>query len=75
MKPSVFKIYEKRFMELVAPMFHTLESYFSARGSKNPNAEARLLGAMLDGVGMHYIIDPENFPVDIVKQIIIEKHI
>ena len=75
MKPSVFKIYEKRFMELVAPMFYTLENYFSVRGSKNPNAEARLLGAMLDGVGMHYIIDPENFPVDIVKQIIIEKHI
>ena len=75
MKPSVFKIYEKRFMELVAPMFQTLENYFSARGSENPQAEARLLGAMLDGVGMHYILDPENFPIDIVKQIIIKKHI
>jgi len=75
MKPSVFKIYEKRFMELVAPMFQTLENYFVAKGSKNPNAEARLLGAMLDGVSMNYILDPENFPIDIVKQIIIEKHI
>lgn len=75
MKPSVFKIYEKRFMELVAPLFQTLENYYSAKGSKNPNAEARLLGAILDGVGMHYILDPENFPIEIVKQIIIEKHI
>ncbi len=75
MKPSVFKIYEKRFMELVAPLFQTLENYFSAKGSKNPNAEARLLGAILDGIGMHYILDPENFPIEIVKQIIIEKHI
>lgn len=75
MKPSVFKIYGKRFMEMVAPMFHTLENYFSAKGSKNANAEARFFGAMLDGVGMHYILDPENFPIEIVKQIIIEKHI
>lgn len=75
MKPSVFKIYEKRFMELVAPLFQTLENYFSAKGSKSPNAEARLFGAILDGVGMHYILDPENFPIEIVKQIIIEKHI
>ncbi len=75
MKPSVFKIYEKRFMELVAPLFQTLENYYSAKGLKNPNAEARLLGATLDGVGMHYILDPENFPIEIVKQIIIEKHI
>jgi len=75
MKPSVFKIYEKRFLELVVPVFQTLENYFSARGSKNSNAEARLLGAMLDGVGMNYILDPENFPIDIVKQIIIEKYI
>ena len=75
MKPSVFKIYEKRFMELVVPLFQTLENYFSAKGSKSPNAEARLLGAIIDGVGMHYILDPENFPIEIVKQIIIEKHI
>jgi len=75
MKPSVFKIYEKRFLELVIPIFQMLEDYFSAKGSKNPGAEARLFGAMLDGVGMQYILDPENFPVEIVKQIIIEKHI
>ena len=75
MKPSVFKIYEARFFELVVPILQTLENYFSARGSENPNAEARLLGAMLDGVSMNYILDPENFPIDIVKQIIIEKHI
>ena len=75
MKPSVFKIFEKRFMELVTPLFQTLKNYYSAKGSKNPNAEARLLGAILDGVGMHYILDPENFPIEIIKQIIIEKHI
>jgi len=75
MKPSVFKIYKKQFMELIIPLIQTLENYYSAKGSKNPNAEARLLGATLDGVGMNYVFDPENFPLNIVKNIIIEKYI
>ncbi len=75
MKPMIYKMFEKSLNEYLSPIMQMLENYFTNQGSENPEAEAKLIGAILDGVGMHYILNPENFKIKEVKEIIIKKYI
>lgn len=43
-------------------------------GRPEPELEARLLFATLDGVFQHYVLDPENYPLDLVIERIIRQH-
>ncbi len=74
LQPDVMKLVEQKLFELVSPLFIILEKYFKAKGIKNPESEARLFGAILDGVSLNYIVDPDNFPLDTIKNIIIKKY-
>ena len=51
-----------------------LGSFFVANGYKDPEIEAILLGAILDGVGFHFLLDPERFPIERVKDRLIEMY-
>ncbi len=72
---DVMKLIEKKLMELVGPFLMTLNSYYKGKGIKNPMAHAQLIGAVLDGVSMNYVMDPEGFPLDEIKEIILKKFI
>jgi len=72
---QVLKLAEKKLMRLFIPLYKMLESYFKSQGKKNPAAEARFFGAMIEGVYMNYVMDPKNFPIDDVKQKIIDLYI
>lgn len=74
-QPEVIKMVESKLMEIMLPMLTTMSNYFQSKGYENPMAYARFFGAMLDGVSMNYIADPENFPLEEVKNIIINKFI
>lgn len=64
MQPAVMKYVEKDFMKLFEPMMNMLLVYFEKQGYKDPMVEMRLFFAILDGIGLHYIIDPEHFPLN-----------
>ena len=74
-QPQVLKLVEKKLMRLFIPLYKMLENYFKSQGKKNPAAEARFFGAMIEGVYMNYVMDPKNFPIDDVKQKIIDLYI
>lgn len=74
-QPQVLKLVEKELMRLFIPLYKMLENYFKSQGKKNPSAEARFFGAMIEGVYMNYVMDPKNFPIDDVKQKIINLYI
>lgn len=74
-QPDVLKLVESKLMEVVMPLITTMTDYFQTKGHEHPMAYARFFGAMLDGVSMNYIVDPENFPLEEVKKIIIDKFI
>jgi len=74
MQPDVMKLVEGKLFELVSPLFVILEKYFKSKSIKNPEAEAKLFSATMDGVSLNYIVDPDNFPLDTIKDIIIEKY-
>jgi len=74
-QPQVLKLVEKELMRLFIPLYKMLENYFKSQGKKNSAAEARFFGAMIEGVYMNYVMDPKNFPIDDVKQKIIDLYI
>ena len=73
MQPDVMGLVEKEFLEIAMPVLTMMAKYYENRGFENPMAKARILGAILDGVGVNYMIDPENFPYEDAVEIIIEK--
>lgn len=74
-QPAVMLLVQDKLMEIIMPFINTLVKYYESKGVKNPMSHARLLGAVLDGVSMNYIADPEGFPLNDVKKILIEKFI
>jgi AcrR family transcriptional regulator len=75
MQPSVITLIEKRMLEIFGPFLAMLTAYYKNKGVKNPEAEALMIGALLDGVGFHYVMGPELYPLDEVKQRIINQFI
>lgn len=71
-QPPVLKLVNKKFSETIASLFDMIEQYFEKQGKADPKASARVFGALLDGIGIHFVLDPENFPLESVKQKIIE---
>ena len=74
-QPQVLKMVEEKLMELIIPFITILSSYYESKGLKNPMAHAQLFGALLDGVSLNFMVDPENFPIDEIKMIIKSKFI
>ena len=75
MQPKVMKLVEDKLMEVLIPFINTLTNYYERKGVESPAAQARLLGSLLDGVSLNYIVDPEGFSIEETKKIIIEKFI
>lgn len=51
-----------------------IKSILKKLGVKNPAMEARLLGAMVDGVSLHYITDKTSVDLKKVKKAILDKY-
>jgi len=71
-QPQVLKIVGDKFLEIINPVFKILDNYFKRNNFNNPEIETRLFGAMMDGICINYILDPDNFPLEEIKQKIIE---
>jgi len=74
-QPEITNILESKIMEMAMPLLNAITEYFTQKGKKNPYLEMRVLIATLDGIGLHYITDTENFPLDEATDFIIEKFI
>lgn len=73
MQPKVINMVKDKLIESIMPFFKTMTEYYKLRGAENPAEEAMLLGAMLDGVSLNYINNPEMFPTEKIKKLIIKK--
>jgi AcrR family transcriptional regulator len=73
MQADVLKLVESKLMELSIPIFTSLQLYYHDKGIENPVAYARFIVATLDGICLNYVIDPEGFPVEEIKKLIINK--
>jgi hypothetical protein len=60
--------------EISKPVIQMTNEYFRKQGFENPLTETLIFGALLDGIGFHYIMDPENYPLESVKEMLLERY-
>lgn len=63
---SILEVYKK--------MIGQLELLFILLDYENPKKEALLLGAILDGISIQYIIFEKDYPIHDVKEMLIKKY-
>lgn len=67
MQSEVQQLVMAKLMETLMPVFENLARIFGEMGFKEPLNEARIFGAMLDGLGMNYLLDAESFQRNIAS--------
>ncbi len=71
-QPDVMLIAGNNIQDFFEKMINMLEVYFKVRGSKDARADAFLFGALLDGISFNYILSNRNYPIEQVKNRIVE---
>jgi hypothetical protein len=51
-----------------------LSAYFASNGSEDPETDAIFFGALLDGIGFQFMINPKQFPLEKVKNKLIRMY-
>jgi len=74
LQPPVLRLVEGPFHEMLANSIQMLVQYFNSQDYDDPETEAVLLGAILDGVGFQFVMSPEHFPVEKIKERIIKMY-
>jgi len=75
MQPAVWKLFESKIEEVIAPFMKILVDYYTNKGAENPMLEAVLIGAIFDGIGFNYVFNPDLYPLDEVKKLVIERFV
>lgn len=57
-----------------SPIMKRMEQYYARKGYENPIVQMRFASAIIDGIQMHIMLDPDNYPVEEVKKILV-KHL
>ncbi len=73
-QPRVLKLVEKRLAVVIKTYMKMLMDYFGSVGSEDPETDAIFFGALLDGIGFHFMIRPESFPLEKVKEKLIDMY-
>lgn len=74
MQPDLPENARQIFSDFIREMFGWLEAILTQLGYADPAAEARVLGAILDGALLHYWLVGKRYPVKKVKNLIIKKY-
>jgi len=69
---KVFKALEQEIMEIFGEIVNVLVNYYTQKGEKQAYVKARFVFAVFDGIGIHYISDLDNFPIDEVENMILD---
>lgn len=62
MQTDVMEIVQDQLMNILIPILDGFASGLAKMGFEKPYEEARFFGALLDGLSLNYITDPEHFP-------------
>ncbi len=75
MQQDVTELMLREVLGRFAPYMQALSTYFAAKGYDDPIAMMRVFSALLDGVQMHCLLDPENFPAEKAKEFLIQQFV
>jgi AcrR family transcriptional regulator len=64
MQPAVFKLVAAKYSDFVPPLKTVVEQYFKRKNVADPEAEAAYFDALLDGIFLNYVMNPQSFPLE-----------
>ena len=70
---KVQHLFQKIFSPFLEQYMKVFQTYFYKKGDENPAATAMLLGSIIDGVSLGFIVMEEIYPLEDVLKKIIEK--
>ncbi len=73
LQPRVLQLAKTELFKIMEPFLQTMYNYYRERGNEKPEAEAFMFAAALDGIGLHYILQPDNYPLEDIINLIIER--
>ena len=73
MQAGIYDMIKEYYQSVLEETMKLLLEYYKARGVKDPLGEALLFGAVMDGICMNYLLNPEIFRLEDFKQKIIDK--
>jgi len=73
MQPAVFKLVNAKHSDWLPHFNAVVEDYFRRKGVPDPVAEASCFDAMLDGIFLNYVMNPDGFPLERIRMMVIER--
>jgi len=74
MQPDAFEELRGPIQTWVATIQQTLEGYLRSAAIPDPATEAAILFALIDGVAQHYVMNPDQYPIEAVIQTIAARY-
>jgi AcrR family transcriptional regulator len=72
-QPDVTPLLMEHMMPKVQPYMLLMSNYFTEKGHEDPVTMMRYYSAVVDGIQLHLLMDPTNFPIEKVKRLLIEQ--
>jgi len=69
---EVFSMLEVEMMKAFGDILNIFINYYQSKGETDPFAKTRFVLAVFDGIGIHYILDTETFPLDKTRNMMID---
>jgi len=73
-QPDIHKKIEPMVSQFRSGYISAITSLFSRLGRENSQLQAMMLGVELDGIGVHYLLAPEDFPLDELIELLIQRY-
>jgi AcrR family transcriptional regulator len=73
-QPDVLAQYQAYMLETALPIMNAITSYFTKQGIQNPEIETQFLFSTIDGVCINYLINYPEYPLEQIKQKILESY-
>jgi AcrR family transcriptional regulator len=74
-EPLVVPRYRSFFLQVVQPFRRSLSVKFRQAGIPEPDMEAMLLLALLDGILLHVLIGRDAYPLEAMRQLVLQKYL
>lgn len=74
-QPEIFPSLMKQMDEMIPLYIKIMTHYFKKKKVEDPETEAFVFGALMDGITFNYVMNPDMFPVEAVKRKIIKDYL
>ena len=74
MQPAVLTGLGAELHEWTSTILRTLEGYLRDAGVPQPEIEAAVLFAVIDGVSQHFVLDPDRYPLEAVIELVVTRY-